>query len=236
MNVGKRMLIGLLAVGIPYGGFFFYLRNQSRNVHPPKLRLSEEALQALETIQLVLDDDIASTESALNGLATDEVRTQERIVSITRSEDLYGPAGAPLLSWAELIYSDGQRLESGEEMVVQEARLCRIVTKGLKEWIDRSDLLETIRTLEDWAPKIQQTIDDTELTMKKTAIGIGTNPVRLAEPAYTEWNILSTIRYDQESKVSSLRKMHVDLVSFVAALKKLADRSPAVYDALTFPF
>ncbi|PYQ31963.1 MAG: hypothetical protein DMF56_02370 [Acidobacteria bacterium] len=233
---GKRILVGLLAVGIPYGGSFFYLWNQSRNVVPPKPRLSEDALRTLETVEFVLNDHITSAEANLSGMEKDEARTQERITWISQRESPYGPSGAPLLSWAELIYRDGRRLESSQKMVVQEIKLCRLVTKGLREGIDRSELLKTIRALEEWAPRVQQTIEDTELSTKKTAIGIGTNPVLLAEPAYTEWNILSSLHYDQESRISSLGKIHSDLVSFVDALKKLVDRSPPVYETLRFPF
>jgi len=232
----RKLFVGILAAAIPYASFYVYFRMQSENVRPPAVRFSEDQLQTLETLNEILDAHAASAEGDLTRISSGRARIEEQVAWIAKNPSILGAVADPLLSWAELIENDAKDLESIQRVIIAEIRICRLAVNGLRVAVSRSTLLRTLEPFSASGPKTQDMLQQTELRIKQSSIGIGISPNRLPEGAYYEWNILSVISIDHQSRIAGQKKLHSDLVDFSATLRRLVDATPPEYSVLRFPF
>ena len=232
----RKLFVGILAAAIPYAGFYVYFRVQSQNIRPPAARFSQDQLETIGTLNEILDAHAASAEDDLTRISNSRVRIEEQVAWIAKNSSILGTVADPLLSWAELIENDVKDLESNQRLIIAEIKICRLVVEGLREAVSRSALLRTLEPFSERNPKTRGMLQQTELRIKQSSIGIGISPNRLPEGAYYEWNILSIISIDHQSRIAAQQKMHSDLVDFSAALKRLVDAAPPEYSVLRFPF
>lgn len=239
MNKGLKILCSALAVVISYAGTFLVVWIESRSPRPPNSSLSANDKAVLEDIEVILTHYLDSTEDhadrsskKLKNLDT----TVQRISQQAEWEDWYGNVGKQILSDAQLVRNGQRRLESVQKMLVAEVKLIKLVTKGLREAVNRRDLIKTTQDIDLWAPKIEEMLNETDIEITKTKLGLAIDPTSLPIPAREEWNSLALTNLEQQGDLSSAKNIHTDVTMAANSLKKLVDRTHITYQMLRFPF
>jgi hypothetical protein len=234
MTVPRRIVTGALAVLLPYAASFGILWVRTRSIAPPRATLSTKEVDILDWAQDILTRNLDTAEKEMT-------RTSSAVTNLGRdvkdlSEPWYGNAGDEILSSAQLTLNNQRRLVDVQKMVIGELKLCDQTIKGLRQPISRRILMDTIREIDEWAPKIQETIDETGRGIVKTKLGLRIDPKTLPEPLGYEWNRLMLANMEQEATLTDLKSLHSDATKAAEPLKRLVERTPIIYQTLRFPF
>ena len=236
MTPGRRIVAGTLAVVAVYAASFGLLWGRARSPAPPKPTLSARDLEVLGFVDELLTRRVSSAGRDAQRLSAKAAEIQATVKRVSeRSDlDLYGDAAGKLLSGAQLALNNQLRLEDVQNLLAGELKLCDLVRRGLRQGIGPRALMETLRQIEQGAPKIEGLIEEADMGIAKTRFGLGVAPQTLFQN--DQWEILGLINVEQQSNLADQKELQSEIVKTAEALKKLAERVQVTYQTLSFPF
>lgn len=239
MTSGKKLLFATTSVLTVYAGSFATLWIGTRSPTAPKPSISENDLEVLRAAEVVLTHYVGIMQrnaDSSSELVKDLDERVQRISQDSGRDDWFGNAANELLSDAELVRNDQRELETAQRLVLQQVKLCLLLSTGLREAMQQRVLVKTGQDIEQWTPKIEKLIEQADRNITTTKIGLAIDPSSFTAPARYEWNSLVLLNIEQQGSISSIKDIHADVTKAAETLKQLAKNRPPAYHTFKFPF